>query len=52
VIGAPIGDVPRNATAPSASNLPRMSGGLSCWLIALSAAMKAAPPAPSGMLNR
>jgi len=52
VIGPPIGVLPKNATAVSASNRPRMSGGDSCWLIAFPAAIIAAPRIPRGTLHK
>src|SRR3990170_497200 len=48
VIGPPIGYEPRNATADRARIRPCMSGGHSCWLIALNALTTPAPPMPSG----
>src|SRR5215203_3272139 len=48
VMGPPTGVEPRNATAVSASSRPRMSGGLSCWVMPLPALMNAPPPTPSG----
>ena len=48
VIGPPIGVDPRKATAVRASSRPRMSGGLSCWVIPLPPLMNPPPPIPSG----